>query len=117
MTAPPLQILVVEDNQVLLRALCEMLTVLGHRVHGVGSAEAALEPLRSGQYKLLLADLHLPGMSGIDLARLAVDMVPGMRIIFASGFGYLLAERLEFDFELLHKPYFFDQLKLALMPE
>ncbi|MEN3293273.1 MAG: hypothetical protein V7642_2526, partial [Burkholderiales bacterium] len=41
-----------------------MLTVLGHRAPCVSTAEEAIDPLNSGQFNVLLADINLPGMSG-----------------------------------------------------
>lgn len=103
--------LVVEDHQGSRDLLCEMLTMLGHGVHCVGTAEEALAPLQSGKYDLLIADINLPGMSGIALAEVAVKIVPGMKIIFASGYGYLVTDKTDFSFTLLPKPFDLSQLK------
>jgi CheY-like chemotaxis protein len=114
MNAESPQILVVEDNRNLLDILCEMLAALGHRAHGVASAEEALAQLSRQHFRVLLADIQLPGMSGIELARAALRIAPSMRIIFSSGYGYLVADKLDFDFVLLHKPYFMHQLADAV---
>jgi DNA-binding response OmpR family regulator len=50
---------------------------------GFGSGEAALPALAEGD--ILLTDLGLPGMSGIELARAARERLPGLPVIFASG--------------------------------
>jgi two-component SAPR family response regulator len=91
-----------------------MLELLGHAAHCVRTAEEAIEPLNSGKFEILLADINLPGMSGIDLAELAVKTVPGIKIIFCSGYGYLVTDKTDFDFVLLPKPYGLEQLKHAL---
>jgi two-component SAPR family response regulator len=80
----------------------------------VGTAEEAIEPLKSGKYDLLIADINLPGMSGIALAEMAVKIVPGMKIIFASGYGYLVTDKTDFNFTLLPKPFDLAQLKHAI---
>ncbi|MEC4720642.1 response regulator [Noviherbaspirillum sp. CPCC 100848] len=109
-----LRILVVEDNDSLLEILCEMLASLGYQTVAAASGEEALEHLRAGSFSVLLADINLPGMSGIDLATMAIEMTPAIKIIFSSGFGYLVSERLDFDFVLLNKPYYIHELAHAI---
>lgn len=91
-----------------------MLGLLGHNAQCVRSAEEAIEPLGNKRFDVLLADINLPGMSGLELAKLAVRKIPGIRIVFASGYGYLVADKMEFDFILLPKPYGLEQLRHAL---
>lgn len=114
MTATPLRILVVEDNDDSRMLLEEMLRLLGHAPVAVGSAEAALQVFEQGGFDVLLADISLPGMSGIALAEQLTRRHPGLRVIFASGFGYLVADKTDFSFILLPKPYGVDQLQHAL---
>jgi CheY-like chemotaxis protein len=115
MTPPQFQILVVEDDKSSRHLICEMLELLGHAAHSVSNAEEAVELLRSGRrFHVLLADISLPGMSGIALAEIAVKSMPSIKVIFASGFGYLVTDKTDFDFMLLPKPYGFEQLKHAL---
>jgi CheY-like chemotaxis protein len=114
MAETPLQILVVEDNPDSRELLGEMLRVLGHEAHCVSNAEMAIRCIDGLHVDVLLADINLPGMSGIELAGRLTARTPDLRVIFASGFGYLIAERMEFDFILLPKPYSLYQLEHAL---
>lgn len=114
MTAASLRILVVEDNSDFLQILCDMLEELGHRPHGVSCAEDALAASRGRSFDALIADVQLPGMSGIELAQIMTASAPSIRIIFSSGFGYLLTDKLDFEFMVLHKPYFANQLRHAV---
>lgn len=114
MTASSFDILVVEDNPDFLRLLCVMLEEMGHRPHAAANGEQALELLGDRRFDVLVADVQLPGMSGIDLARIAARTLPEIRIVFSSGHGYLLADKLDFDFVVLHKPYFLAQLRQAV---
>jgi CheY-like chemotaxis protein len=114
MPTSPLQILAVEDHQHSRDLLCEMLSILGHEVHCVESAEEAVGPLQTQKIDVLIADINLPGMSGTDLAALAVKQDPNIRIIFASGYGYLVADKVDFHFTLLPKPFDLSQLEHAL---
>jgi two-component SAPR family response regulator len=91
-----------------------MLSILGHEVHCVASAEEAVAPLKTLDFDVLIADINLPGMSGTDLAAVAVQQDPKIKIIFASGYGYLVADKVDFHFTLLPKPFDLSQLEHAL---
>lgn len=114
MAASSLTILVLEDNEDLQEFVCTVLTQLGHQPHAAAAADDALDLLETIDFDVLLADINLPGMLGSDLARLAVKKIPSLKVIFASGFGYLVSDALDFNVTLLHKPYTINQLKMAL---
>ncbi len=109
-----LRVLVVEDNLDSQYLVCEMLKAFGHEADGVGHAEGALEHLARASYDVLFSDVSLPGMSGVDLARLALRAQPALHVIFASGYGEALLRHVEFPFQSLQKPYEIEQLQAAL---
>jgi CheY-like chemotaxis protein len=109
-----LRILVVEDNLDSQYLVCEMLKALGHENDGVAHAEAALEKLAGGRYNVLFSDVSLPGMSGVELARRALQADPQLKVIFASGYGDGLLRQVEFPYLALQKPYEIEQLQAAL---
>jgi CheY-like chemotaxis protein len=86
-----------------------MIELLGHEAAGARTAEDAL-PLLGGA-DILLTDINLPGMSGVQLARHAHGEHPGLRIVFASG-----ANRPDVDFPAtaIRKPFSMAQLEEAL---
>lgn len=63
-------ILVVEDSAVSLKLTAALLRTEGYRVHIASTAEQALSTLRTLRPHLMLVDLQLPGMSGLELTRL-----------------------------------------------
>ena len=109
-----LNILVVEDNLDSQYLVCEMLRAFGHEADGVAHPDDALAHLARQRYDLLFSDVSLPGMSGVDLARQALQDAPGMRVIFASGYGDSMLRHLDFPYLSLQKPYELDQLQEAL---
>ncbi|EUC18880.1 UNVERIFIED_ORG: PAS/PAC sensor hybrid histidine kinase [Burkholderia sp. CF145] len=114
-TPRKLHILVVEDDRDARDALCELLGLLGHTWDAVANAEEALKRLQLHPFDVLLTDLTLPGMSGLDLARAAVAMHAAQHVVFSSGHGAPLHdESLPFTWTALRKPYSFDQLKAVL---
>ena len=66
----PIKILVAEDNKVNQMVIRETLSKLGHEVHLVGSGKAALEALRQESYPLVLMDLQMPEMDGLEATEL-----------------------------------------------
>jgi two-component system, cell cycle response regulator DivK len=67
MTRSP--ILVVDDNPTILRLFQIVLEASGHDVHVAESAEKALEVVRSVSPRLILMDVQLPGIDGLELTR------------------------------------------------
>ena len=80
-----LQVLVVEDERELGSLFRDYLATLGHRADVVGSAEAALERLRAAPPQVMILDVKLPGMSGLDLLGLPVVRDAGLPVIVVSG--------------------------------
>ncbi|MEX3973248.1 PAS domain S-box protein [Paraburkholderia caribensis] len=114
-TPGKLHILVVEDDRDGRDALCELLGLLGHTWDAVANAEEALKRLQLHPFDVLLTDLTLPGMSGLDLARAAVAMNAARHIVFSSGRDVPVHdESLPFTWTALRKPYSFEQLKAVL---
>jgi signal transduction histidine kinase/DNA-binding response OmpR family regulator len=116
-TAPQagVRVLLVEDNVDTRVSTAELLGMLGHAVVAVNDAEAALEVLEQQAFDLLFSDISLPNMSGADLALEAVSRFPGMRVIFASGYGEtesLIGGKM--DAITLVKPYSLEELMRAV---
>lgn len=63
------KILVVDDDKNMTLLLSEILKDLGHEVTMAHSAEEAMELIETEEYYIVISDLQLPGMSGIDLLR------------------------------------------------
>jgi signal transduction histidine kinase/DNA-binding response OmpR family regulator len=113
--AGALQVLVVEDNRDARLMLVELLTVLGHGVESAGNAEDALGLLANRRFDVLLTDVTLPGMSGLELARRAVRSGHAFRrIVFSSGHGAAISEGFEYDSTTLPKPFDLASLQRVL---
>jgi signal transduction histidine kinase/DNA-binding response OmpR family regulator len=112
--AHAIRVLVVEDNVDAQHILCELLMLLGHQVVGANSAEAALLVLEKEHFDVLLTDITLPGMSGIELARQALVSSPSLKIILSSGYGDMAATGVGFKAASLPKPYDLKKLQKVL---
>ncbi|MFT8776336.1 MAG: ATP-binding protein [Gluconacetobacter liquefaciens] len=67
---PSLSILVVEDNIVNRKILCRLLARVGHRWEAVANGEEALDILQERSFDLVLMDLNMPVMNGIEATKL-----------------------------------------------
>ena len=81
------RILVVDDEPHICRALDRLLTHEGHKVDTAGNAKAALRKMSKTQYDLILLDIRMPGMSGIELYQRMKEVVPVLqqRVICVTG--------------------------------
>ena len=78
-------ILLAEDNDVVREVLRELLEQAGYTVSVCGTGTAALDLLSSGSVDLLIADLLMPEMDGIELIRRLHLLRPALRVIAISG--------------------------------
>jgi len=98
-------VLVIDDDEVMRELLSAILATDGYAVHAAESGEAALDWLERQRADVLLADLHLPGLHGAELAaRLNAVRGPGTVLLGMSGSEPQPAERASFDAFLL-KPF------------
>jgi CheY-like chemotaxis protein len=113
----PKVILLVEDNAIIREYALLCLEDQGCTVHCAGSGEQALGMLDSlqGQVDLLIADLSLPGMSGLDLASQARHGNPELRVLFVSGSDVDNASDRPASSGFLQKPYTPDALAQAVL--
>ncbi|WP_192805150.1 response regulator [Noviherbaspirillum aerium] len=113
-TPSALRIALVEDNEDFRMIATEMLEILGHHVSSFGSGEEALAALHDGKFNVLLTDVSLPGMSGIELAKAALAMQSSLRVVFISGHANLHPEDIGMTCDVLAKPFTMQQLRRSL---
>ena len=80
-------ILIVDDDELVRMTLSVLVGSLGYHCLVAGDGVEALAVLRSTQVDLVLTDIVMPGMDGIEVARLAAARHPGLRIMFITGFA------------------------------
>ena len=82
-------VLVVEDDELLRGLAARLLTLDGYQILQAGSADQALALTASGSpvIDLLLTDVLMPGMSGVELAQKLRERFPGLPVVFMSGFA------------------------------
>ncbi|GGB21191.1 response regulator [Sphingomonas metalli] len=76
-----------EDDQVMRTYLTRALEKAGYLVDAVDRGTAALPLLEAHRFDLLLTDIVMPEMDGIELAQRAAELAPAMRVMFITGFA------------------------------
>jgi two-component system cell cycle response regulator CpdR len=82
----PLRILYVEDNAIVREVTAELLVQDQRHIVALGTAEEALQEFSEHEFDVVITDISLPAMSGLDLARKILNIEPTAPIIIASGY-------------------------------
>lgn len=102
------RILLAEDDDSMRVFLARALARAGHDVVALPNGAEAYERLTSEPFDLLLTDIVMPEMDGIELARRASDLDPDLKIMFITGFaGVALNSEIQGtqDAKVLSKPF------------
>lgn len=77
--------LVVDDSPQMLDVLCEMIVDEGYDITRAPGGEAAIEALSSGHFELVITDLHMGQVGGVDVLRRAKELCPATVVIIVTG--------------------------------
>ncbi len=83
------RILVVDDEEDFRRIVSRMLTAAGHQVEEAADGRQAIEAYRARPVDLVLADLYMPDIDGVEAIIRLRHEFPDVRIIAVSGGGHL----------------------------
>src|SRR5690606_13685714 len=81
------RILLAEDDDDMRRVLVKALERAGYDVSDFDNGAGAYERLREEPFSLLLTDIVMPEMDGIELARRATEIDPDFKVMFTTGFA------------------------------
>jgi two-component system cell cycle response regulator CpdR len=111
-----IRILLAEDDQVMREYLARALERAGYAVSAVDRGTAALPLLETERFDLLLTDIVMPEMDGIELAQKAGEMCPDLRVMFITGFAAvtLKAGKTMPQARVLSKPFHLRDLVLEV---
>jgi DNA-binding response OmpR family regulator len=82
-------ILVVDDEETMRKSLADILRLEGYRVQTVASGTAALNILKRETFDLMLLDLKMPGMDGLEVLNQAAKISPDTKVIMLTAHGSL----------------------------
>jgi len=81
------KILIAEDDHLNLQNLQELLESCGYETHGVGDGRQALDAFGHDSYDLIITDLRMPNMDGLELLRQIKELNADQLIILVTGYG------------------------------
>ena len=107
--ATMIRILLAEDDDVMRTYLTRALERSGYHVSSAATGREALDLVESGTFDLLLTDIVMPEMDGIELAQRAQAMTPAPKVMFITGFAAVALQASDTvpDARLLSKPFMY----------
>lgn len=111
-----IRILLAEDDEAMRQYLARALERSGYEVFSVDRGTEALPLLERDKFDLLLTDIVMPEMDGIELAQHAAKVAPDMRVMFITGFAAvtLKAGKAVPQAKVLSKPFHLRDLVLEV---
>ncbi len=110
------RILLAEDEEAMRTYLARALTNAGYQVDTVDRGTDAIPLLETQQFDLLLSDIVMPEMDGIELAQKCAEISPRTKVMFITGFAAvsLRASREQPHAKVLSKPFHLRDLVLEV---
>lgn len=110
-------ILIVDDEEALREGLGKVLEDEGYTVIAAESGERALTILHNQKVDLILTDIRMPGMSGLDLLKKVREINNKLGVIILTGYGEIESyiEAMNFGaMEYVSKPFKMNELKFIV---
>ncbi len=111
------KILIAEDEEITLKHLVNTLHKEGYRAEGVTNGLEALQRTEGDSFDLLIADIKMPGMSGLDLLEKVKERSSDLDVIIVTGFGSIssaIDAMKKGAAEYVTKPFDLDELLLKV---
>lgn len=110
-------ILVVDDEKIVRESLRDWLVDVGYRVEVAESGEAALEIIKRKKVKVMLADLVMPGLDGIELMKEASRIAPTIITVIITAYGSIqtaISAIREGAYDYIEKPFCPEKVELLI---
>jgi len=111
------KILVVDDEAIMRQSLRDWLSDVGHEVLTAGNGFQALEIIEKEKPGIVIADLVMPGMDGIELLKKAKETSPNIEVIIITAYGSIptaINAIREGAYGYIEKPFCPDQAELLI---
>jgi two-component system response regulator AtoC len=110
-------ILVVDDERIVRESLRDWLVNVGYRVEAAESGEAALQIIKRKKVKIMLADLVMPGLDGIELMKEARKTAPTIITVIITAYGSIqtaISAIREGAYDYIEKPFCPEKVELLI---
>lgn len=110
-------ILIVDDEEVMRNLLCDILKDAGYKVEAVSCGGEAIEKVQQGRFSIVVTDLKMPGMNGIEVVGKLKAINPGICIIVITAYPSLesvIGAMREGAYDYIIKPFNIEELRLVI---
>jgi DNA-binding NtrC family response regulator len=107
------KILIVDDEERFRTTMCKLLTVRGLEASTIGEGKGALKELREKSYDVIILDVRMPEMSGIQVMAELRKLDPFIEVIIMTGYASVDTAKKIMElgaYDYLLKPYNIDEL-------
>lgn len=111
------KILVIEDDEVLRQLLMDVLTDQNYTVEATETGEEGLAAMEQDLFDVILLDINLPGIDGMDVLRLVPARQPDSQVVMMTAFGVVdtaVEAMKQGAFDYINKPFSTDELVLTI---
>lgn len=111
------KLLVVDDEDIVRESLCDWLGSVGYKVLTASCAEEALEIIKHKKVKIMIADLIMPGINGIELMKKAKEIVPSISTVIITAHGTIqtaITAIREGAYDFIEKPFCPEKVELII---
>jgi DNA-binding NtrC family response regulator len=81
----PIRVIVADDERIIANSLAMILCARGHAARAVYSGEEAMDLAQTFRPNGLISDIMMPGIGGVELARLFAEQYPDCKVLLVSG--------------------------------
>jgi len=113
----PIQILIADDDKAFRALLWETLKTPAREIRLAANGREALEILKEKKFDLLITDIRMPEMSGIELLKEAKRLQPHLLVIIITGYASLetaIQALKEGAYDYIRKPFNLEELKVSV---
>lgn len=112
------RVLVVDDSETNRILFCDMFDILGHGSDTAADGVQGLDLYKQRQYRLIITDLQMPRMDGIQLMRGILSNGNGVPVLLSTTMSYEIQDiwKKEGFAGILPKPFSFDQFRQSVQP-
>lgn len=111
------KVLVIEDDEVLRQLLIDVLSDQDYEVEAAETGEEGLRSMEQDVFDIILLDINLPGMDGMDVLRLVPARQPDAQVVMMTAFGTVdtaVEAMKQGAFDYINKPFSTDELLLTI---
>jgi two-component system response regulator AtoC len=111
------KLLIVDDEDIVRESLCDWLSSIGYKVLTAKCGEEALRIIKQKKVKIMIADLIMPGMNGIELMKKARTIIPTISAVIITAHGTIqtaIAAIREGAYDYIEKPFCPEKVELII---